>query len=62
MLIFTCLHLTHLYFVADFLLFYRGTNMVQIYDENPRNKQIYQKVLKTKVGCNSLSYTLLFYR
>jgi len=48
MLIFTCLHLTHLYFVADFLLFYRGTNMVQIYDENPRNKQIYQKVLKTK--------------
>ena len=35
--------------------------MVQIYAKNPRNKQIYRKVLKTKVGRNSLSYTLLFY-
>ena len=35
--------------------------MVQIYNKNPRNKQIYQKVLKTKVGCNSLRYTLLSY-
>ena len=48
MLIFTCLYSTHLYFVADFLLFYRGTNMVQIYNKNPRNKQIHPKVLKTK--------------
>ena len=32
--------------------------MVQIYNKNPKNKQIHQKV---KVGRNSLSYTLLSY-
>ena len=48
MLIFTCLHSIRLYFVADFRLSYRGTNMVQIYNKNPRNKQIHQKVLKIK--------------
>ena len=36
--------------------------MVQIYNKNPRNKQIYLKVLKTKIGRNSLNYTLFYYR
>jgi hypothetical protein len=30
-------YFTHLYIITHFLLFYRGTDMVQIYDKNPRN-------------------------
>ena len=35
--------------------------MVQIYNKNPRNKQIHQESVKNKIGRNSLSYTLLLY-
>lgn len=57
MLIFNCLHSTYLYFIADFLLFYRGTNMVQIYNKKTANKQNQRKKTKKEKRCNLLSYT-----
>gem|GEM_PF-3035407 len=35
--------------------------MVQIYNKITRNKHSHPQVLKTKIGRNSLSYTLFYY-
>lgn len=51
------MHSTYLYFIADFLLFYRGTNMVQIYNKKTANKQNQRKKQKKEKRCNLLSYT-----